>query len=94
MLYPVAHSFLNGQSKNSNFLPLPELHETQFKKNRGALGTRMQREQRGILSAHVRYNFIAARNRWYVAAPRVRVCFRCHSDMCFPRDMCAPNTYH
>ena len=32
MLYLVAHSFLNGQSKNSNLFPLPELHETQFKK--------------------------------------------------------------
>ena len=41
MLYLVAHSFLNGQSNNSNFFPLPELHETQFKNNRGALGTRM-----------------------------------------------------
>ena len=30
------------------------------------------RQQRGILSAHVPYNFIAARNRWYAAAPRVR----------------------
>ena len=41
MLYLIAHSFFNGQSKYSNFFPLPELHETQFKKNRGALGTRM-----------------------------------------------------
>ena len=41
MLYLVAHSFFNGQSKNSNLFPLPELHETQFKQNRGALGTRM-----------------------------------------------------
>ena len=32
MLYLVAHSFFNGQSKNSNLFPLPELHETQFKK--------------------------------------------------------------
>ena len=42
MLYLVAHSFFNGQSKNSNLFPLPELHETQFKQNRGALGTRMR----------------------------------------------------
>ena len=42
MLYLVAHSFLNGQSKNSNLFPLPELDETQLKKkHRGALGTRM-----------------------------------------------------
>ena len=41
MLYLVAHSFFNGQSKNSNLFSLPELHETQFKQNRGALGTRM-----------------------------------------------------
>ena len=42
MLYLVAHSFLNGQSKKLNFFPLPELHETQFKKTRGAPGTRME----------------------------------------------------
>ena len=32
MLYPVAHSFFNGQSKNSNLFPLPQLHEMQFKR--------------------------------------------------------------
>ena len=42
MLYLVAHSFFNGQSKNSNLFPLPELNETQFKNNGGALGTRME----------------------------------------------------
>ena len=32
MLYLVAHSFLNSQSKNSNFFLLPELQEMQLKK--------------------------------------------------------------
>ena len=41
MLYLIAHLFSNGQSKNSNFYPLPELRETQFKKTRGPLGARM-----------------------------------------------------
>ena len=39
MLYLVAHLFFNGQSKNSNFISVTSY--TQFKKNRGALGTRM-----------------------------------------------------
>ena len=33
--------FQTANQKNSNFFQLPELHETQFKNNRGALGTRM-----------------------------------------------------
>ena len=42
MLYLVAHSFFNGQSKNSNLFPFnTRATETQFKKDRGALGTRM-----------------------------------------------------
>ena len=49
MLYLVAHSIFNGQSKNSNLFPLPELHETQFKKNRGALGTRMYDIRKAVL---------------------------------------------
>ena len=38
MLYLIAHLFLNSQSKNSNFFPLPELHEAQFKKKEWSSG--------------------------------------------------------
>ena len=47
MLYLVAHLFFNGQSKNSNLFPLPELHETQFKKTVELWG----REWRGWCSS-------------------------------------------
>ena len=45
MLYLVAHSFFNGQSKNSNLFPLPELHETQFKKKPWSSGDENVRGQ-------------------------------------------------
>ena len=53
MLYLVAHSFLNGQSKKLIFFPFPDLHETKFKKTRGALGTRMLHTRRNNMRAHV-----------------------------------------
>ena len=73
MLYLVAHSFFNGQSKNSNIFPLPELHETQFKKNRGAQGTRMRCDMNCVRSkdAHKQlartsliYNSVRLLTKW------------------------------